>query len=259
MHKMTLPEFLKWAFCEELAHVATVGGSAAWSMMASYAALGTVIDTFGTGGAGLPELANVHPDALAANEAVMLLAGEAFELPEGWQPCPDLADPHGLIATCYREVAERRALSYSGDRNQNLIGLVIACAMIGKEPEWRVKQPNFRLVTRSGKPAWFNVEAHKTQDGRVYDYETDGYDRKAGRPKPGAYRKYEIDPDHPFGGAIQARIDWYLWSGAMERMAERLSKGLKSHEIRPYSVLREPWLSEPFSRGGEQVLEIASE
>lgn len=257
MHKMTLPEFLKWAFCEELAHVATDGGSAAWSMMASYAALGTVVDTSGVGGAGLPELTDVHPDALAANEAVMLLASERFELPDDWRACPDLADPHGLIADCYRDVVERRALAYSGDRNQNLIGLVIACAMMGKEPEWRLEQPKFQIVAHRGVPAWFLKSVQKDAFGRSYDVETNGFDLKKRRPKPGAYRKYQLSA--PFGGAIQSRIDWYLWACAMERLAERLATGLKSHEIRPFSVLREPWLSEAASDDFQQALEKASE
>lgn len=252
MMKMTLPDFLKWAFAEELAHVATDGGSLSWARLADYSRLGTVVDTSSFGG-GLPELAHVHPDALAAHEAVMMLASDALDLPEGWAPFDDMADPHGLIAGCVREVLDRRALRYAGDLNQNLIALVIARAVMGRAPDWTAEQPAFRMVMRAGRPAWFMAVEEKDVFGRVHRLETDGYDARAGRPRRGAYRKYEMDGR--FSGAVQARIDWYLWAMAMERIAGRLGAGLKSHVVLPFAIEREPW---KFA-GAAQAIETAAE
>jgi hypothetical protein len=250
-----LKDFLKWAFGEELVHVAKDGGSLAWSHMASYAVLGTVVDTFGIGGAGLPDIADVHPDAIAANDAVMLLAAEKFDLPEGWNPFPELDDPHGLIAACVEEVLARRALRYSGELNNNLIGLVIAFSVMGKEPEWRVEQPKFRMVERAGRPAWFVHLTAVDAFGREYAYEADGYNAKSGRPKKGAFRKYEFSD--PFQGAVQARIDWYLWSKAVTRIAERLKAGLKAHQIKPFHVDCEIWLKQADFAEASQAIEKA--
>lgn len=257
MQKIELRDFMKWAFAEELAHVATDGGSGGWSMMASFAALGTVVDTSGVSGAGVPELANVHPDALAANEAVMLLAGDDLVLPDGIDLFPDLNDPHGLIADCVQEVRQRRALRLASDLNNNLIAAVIAFAVMGKEPDWSAEQPKFHHVLRGGKPAWFLLAESIDTFGRVYSYETDGYNAKSGRPKRGAYRKFEMSAN--FSGAVQARIDWYLWSMAMEKIAERLSSGLKQHVIKPYYVFREPWRETRNFQGVAQVLEKAGQ
>lgn len=257
MLKIDLRNFLKWAFGEELVHVASEGESRAWSNIASLASLGTVVDTFGIGGAGLPELANVHPDAIAANDAVMLLAGERFELPERWNPFPDMADPHGLIARCVENVLGRRALRYSGDLNNNLIALVISYAVMGKEPEWRVVQPKFRMVEQGGRPAWFVKTRQKDAFGRVYEYETDGREKRSHRPKKGAYRKYELSSS--FDGSVQTRIDWYLWVMAMRRIAERLQTGLKAHQITSFEADCEIWSKTGSFDADCQAIEIAAE
>jgi hypothetical protein len=242
MHKMDLRDFLKWAFAEELAHVATEGGGS-WSSMASFAALGTVVDTFGSSG-GLPEIANVHGDALKALEAVMMLASDSLDLPDDWKPFPDLSDPHGLIAVAVQEVMSRRALRLASDLNSNLIATVIALAVMGKEPEWMVAQPKFQPVTKpNGTPAWFKLASQTDAFGRVYSFETDGFDPKKRRPMQGAYQKFRIDG--AFSGAVQARIDWYLWSGAMIEVFARLDGALKSHQIKPFAIDREPWKNRP--------------
>lgn len=256
MRKIAFKEFMKWAFGEELVHVANDGGSAAWSRLAEMVALGTMVDTSGIGGSGLPELANVHPDAIAANDAVMLLAAENLTLPEGWNPFPDMDDPHGLIAACVAKVMERRALRYSGDLNNNLIALVISYAVMGKEPDWTAEQPKFRMIERAGKPAWFVMSKTKDALGRVYACETDGYNAKAGRPKPGAYRKYDMDS--AFQGAVQARIDWYLWSKATEIISRRLSTGLRDHQITMPEIDCEIWKKSADFRGVDQGIEIAA-
>lgn len=251
MASIELRDFMRWAFGEELVHVAGNSGGG-WNYIAAFAALGTVIDSQGYGGP-LPDIGDVHPDAQKASEAVMLLASEDFALPSGWNPFPDLNDPHGLIAAAVEEVLARRAMRDAASLNANLIGMVISFAVMGREPEWRVEQPKFRLVERSGMPAWFVRASHKDVFGRVYEYETDGFNAKSRRPMPGAYRKYELCD--PFQGAVQARIDWYLWAKAVNRVAERLETGLKAHRIVHEAHDCEIWKNSPSFAGSQQELE----
>ena len=254
MANIDLRTFMKWAFGEELVHRAVDGGGS-WNMIASFAALGTVVDTSGHG--PMPELSSVHPDAVVASDAVMMLATGGIDLPAGLDLFPDLDDPHGLIAECVATVLARRAMRDEASLNASLIALVISTAVLGREPDWRVDQPKFRIVERSGHPAWFVRQGGTDRMGRAWSIETDGYDAKAGRPRPGAYRKYEMPAT--FAGRVQDRIDWYLWASAMHRVAEHLQTGLKAHRILPFDADREIWRKSDIGRGTVQALEIAAQ
>lgn len=257
MRKIDLPTFMKWAFGEELIHLSEQGRSqlaSAYSSMLNFAALWTKVDTspFGTVG-----INGVHPDALVLNEAVMLLAAERFELPSDWQPFPDLDDPHGLIAMTVEEVLVRRRMRDEASLNANLIAMVISYAVMGKEPEWRVVQPKFRMIARNGVPAWFVKSTQTDTFGRVYEFESNGFDQKKRRPMPGAYRKFELSSS--FAGAVQSRIDWYLWSKAIARIAERLETGLVAHQITPFSIDCEIWKNGGGVVEAEEAIENAAE
>jgi hypothetical protein len=261
MIKVELRPFLKWVFGEELADAEQFGDrescnfGSAWGGVEQISLLGCFVDGSSTPSDQLARR-SVHPDAIAASEVVMLLAAERFELPEGWNPFPDMDDPHGLIAGVLDEVLCRRAMRDEASLNANLIAAVISFAVMGKDPEWRAEQPKFRMVEKSGKPGWFLKASHTDALGRVYEYETDGYNQKAGRPKPRAYRKFELSD--PFQGFVQARIDWYLWSKAMIRVAERLQDGLSSHQIRPFEIDCEIWNNPAYSSKTVQAIENAN-
>jgi len=251
MRKIELGTFMKWAFGEELVHLAqraNEGGG--WNYIAAFGALGTVIDG---GGYSSPELSHVHPDAIVAGEAVMLLAREDLSPPEGWNPLPDLDDPHGVLAGVVDEVMARRAMRDNASLNANLIAMVISYAVMGKEPEWRVPQPKFRMVSRNGEPLWFIRQSQTDRFGRVYEYETDGFNAKSRRPRPGAYRKYEVSGG--FSGHVQARLDWYLWARAMELIVARLNEGLTAHQITAPKIDCEIWKNSAHVRDDAQVVE----
>jgi hypothetical protein len=256
MRKIELGTFMKWAFGEELVHLAQRAneGGGGWNYIAAFGALGTVIDG---GGYASPELSRVHPDAIVAGEAVMLLAREDLSPPVGWNPFPDLADPHGLIADAVNEVQARRAMRDGASLNANLIALVISCAVMGKEPEWRVQQPKFRMVSRNGEPMWFIRQSQTDTFGRVYEFETDGFNPKSRRPRPGAYRKYELAPG--FSNHVQTRIDWYLWSKAMELVAARLVEGLTAHQITMPKIDCEIWKNSRAAQAVAEPVEMVEE
>lgn len=264
MHVISFPKFLNWAFAVELAHHERLstpdrgGYGSTWGAMAMTSLLGCLVDGSSTPAHQLARPA-VHPDALKAAEAVMMLPADPdlVRLPRGWNPFPDLDDPHGLIAATVTAVLDRRAMREPAALMDNLIALVISCAVMGKEPEWRVEQPEFQVVRRYGQPAWFLQVKAKDAFGRDYVYEVDGYNRRAGRPKPGAYRKYEFT--RPFEGAVQSRIDWYLWARAMNRVAERLEQeSLVAHRIAPWRADCEIWLRSQNSGSFAQAPEIAA-
>lgn len=243
MLRIRFMEFMKWAFAEELVHLASNNESAAWSRMASYAALGTVIDRCGHGTSGLPDIDDVHPDAVAASEAVMLLSAETFDLPEGWNPMPEFDDPHGLIAETVATVLKQRASRDRETNTNNLIATVIGYAVMQREPEWRVATPHFRMVMRRGKPAWFRRETFKDSLGQIHSVEMDGYNAKLDRPKPGAYRKFELS--EPIEGAVRSRIDWYLWAKAVTTISNRLQTGLVAHRVERFEPHPEIWTVVP--------------
>jgi hypothetical protein len=254
MRKIGLGTFMKWAFGEELVHLAqSAEGGGGGSYLGRYATLGTRVSN---GGYSSPELAHVHPDALVVGEAVMLLAREDLSPPAGWNPLPDLDDPHGALAIVVEEVMARRAMRDNASLNANLIAMVISYAVMGREPEWRIEQPRFSLVQRGGKPAWFMKSTNTDALGRLYEYETDGYNARAGRPFRGAYRKYQVS--QPFAGAVQARLDWYLWSRAMELVVTRLDDGLKAHQITAPHIDCEIWKNSAYLRGDAQPVENAA-
>ena len=134
MIKMELRSFLKWAFGEELAASERFrdreggGFGSAWGGVEQISLLGCFVDGSSTPSDQMAR-ASVHPDAAVASDAVSLLSAEHFSLPEGWQPFPDLDDPHGLIALAVEEVLCRRAMRDEASLNASLIGMVIDVAM----------------------------------------------------------------------------------------------------------------------------------
>lgn len=248
MKTITIEAFLTWAFTAELCKVggggdglSAVAGSA-WHMVSDYAALGTLIDRSPNAYGVVPgfiEDGEPHPDALAVGDAVRALAARGVDIPEGWQPFPEWADEHGLIAAeVARVVGEVRL---KGDRlaGRHVVALVTTSAILGRGPDWTAKEPTTRMVEANGKPLWFVSRTSRDAFGRVYAFEGDGYDRKKQRPMRGAYRKYEISAS--IRGAILARLDWELWQDALAVLAGRLEGRLESHHIAPFCPDRHPW------------------
>jgi hypothetical protein len=254
MMNIELKEFLKWAFAIELVHVATAESGSMTGRWADMLSLGTVVDKFG--GPLAPDMADVHPDAIAASEAVMTLPLDVIDLPMGVSLFPDLDDEHGLIAQTVDEVMTRRAMRDAASLHANSVGMLIHNSVLGKEPLWQVDDPSTRMVMRAGKPGWFIRRQQTDAFGRAYDYEADGYDARAGRPMPGAYRKYELS--EPFGGHVQDRIDWMLWARMLTVIAEKLSTGLKSHRIKPFAIDVAPWENRHDAAQYAQPLENAA-
>lgn len=251
MMSIDLREFLKWAYHEQDALRAVeqrdAYGSGRYAEAVMY---GTTIDK--SRGVPVPDVADLPVDAVTAVDALMTLPLGIIDLPE-IALFPDLYDEHGLIADAVDEALTRRAMRDAATQHANAVAMLISNLVRGKQPVWEVEQPTTRMVMRAGKPAWFIRRQQIDAFGRAYDYEADGYDRRAGRPLPGAYRKFELA--EPFGGHVQDRIDWMLWARMLTVIAEKLSTGLKSHRIKPFHIDVAPWGTLAFLGDGAQGLE----
>jgi len=252
MKTMTIEAFLTWAFTAELCKVGGGeddfggGGSSSWSFVTEYAALGTLIDrspnVYGVI-PGFTEDGDPHPDARVAGDVVRSLDDIGFDVPAGWQPFPEWSDEHGLIAAEVARVVGEVRLKGERLGGYHVTQTVIRAAILGRGPDWEVKEPTTRMVEANGKPLWFISRTTRDAFGRVYAFEGDGFDRKKQRPMRGAYRKFELSSS--IRGAILARLDWELWQDALAELANRLEGQLESHRIAPFYPDRHPWRGSP--------------
>ncbi|MFN3321487.1 MAG: hypothetical protein ACK43M_22385 [Allorhizobium sp.] len=248
MKTTTIEDLLSWAFLFELPKLqarADDDGSAvrsAWQTLSNYGELGTLIDRspnhYGVIPGYLVE-GDPHPDAIAVGDAVRDLANVRFDIPEGWNPLPDIEDPYGLIAAEVAAVVDEIRQKPDQLAGQHMIALVTTAAVLKRGPDWHVEPPEYQEVSIRGRPRWFVTVINRDRFGRETEVEEDGMDRKAGRPKPGAYRKYELE--FPIRGDILSRLDWQLWQDALRRLSELLAPRLASHALRPFAADRQPW------------------
>lgn len=236
MKNISIEVFLTWAFTRELCKgrngAGRVGQLAdAWRAMGEMAELGTLIDRSPNNFGVIPDILaedDPHPDALAAGHAVRALAEMRFAVPDG-ELFPGYDDPHGLIA---QEVAAVRAdLARRGDGAgaRHVVALVINAAILGRGPDVACEQPRFRMIESYGKPAWFVERRMRDAFGGVHVYEDDGYDARVGKPKLGAYRKWQLA--EPMRGSVMARIDWLWWREALRRISDALAGNLRESQV----------------------------
>lgn len=184
-----------------------------------------------------------HPDAFAAHAAVCELAKVELDIPDGWAPLSCL----GLTPE-EADDAVRRALPRVATRQGDVwrlrckpAELVRRFAILGDAPCWQVEAPKRRLVTVSGKPAWFRMVEATTHIGRIELREVSGYNVRAKRPYPGAYRKTVLEPDPAF--AVIERAEYEVWHAALGLLVEVLSEPglLVAHQLLPTLAPSRPW------------------
>ncbi|MBB4005818.1 hypothetical protein [Allorhizobium taibaishanense] len=258
MKKITIEAFLNWAFTKELCKVGSGSDgslasiASAWGMVGSFAELGTMIDRSPNGYGVIPDFIEdglPHSDAVRAGDAVRQLSFVALDIPEGWNPFPEWADDHGLIAAEVERV--RAEVMIKGDRlaGRHVAALVTTCALLNRGPDWRATRPREAMVAdKDNNPRWFCQKTSKDAFGRSYTIETDGFDRRTRKPRRGAYRKYQLASS--IRGAILDRMEWQQWQSALMILAADLTD-LLGHEIMPFEPDLEPWAHE------EKSIEIA--
>lgn len=234
MKIISIETLLTWAFTRELCKGgADRGGSwvSSWAGLAEMAELGALVDRSPNGYGVIEDLSSdgvAHPDAIIIGDAVRGLARERFTVPED-DLFPEFDDPHGLIAA--EAALARDSLARRGDNEtgRHVVGLVINAAILGRGPDGTCEPPRFRMVEKYGKPAWFVTRRMRGISGEVYAYEDEGYDAAKGRPKPGAYRKWQLT--EPLRGAAMTRIDRIWWREALGRVGEAVAGRLTAHRV----------------------------
>lgn len=250
---------LRWAYRDELpkqrpeARTKSALGrlESSWLSMARVGELGTVIDFNGFGVLHDPAAVGApHPDALRIAEAVQGLDSIALDLAEDWRPFGDLGDlgeageaarirAIDAVSLVVREGRQRVRQLKARPRE-----LVQKYACLGGAPDWQAERPEIKFESNSanGKPKWFRRKL-VTVEGAFGDVpreiEVDGFDAKARRPYPDAYRKTYLDPD-PVEAAIW-RAEYQVWVTALDVLAIDLEGVLETIEIRPSDRTLAPW------------------
>lgn len=269
MKNIAIDELLSWAFVHELPKGGGVEGldnansawrmlmASSWGKITDWAALMASIDT----GARdydnfLLEQGAPHDDALLVGECVAELVDCGISIPADWQPLTDWASGDAqfvyLTAKSIGQAVERFNLRTPARRTAHLISLVVGTAVLGREPQWDAPEPSVRMVQKAGKPAWFMQRAVKDVFGKESLIEVDGYDAKAGRQRPGAYRRYEFSVD-PVGD-VMSRLDRQLWAVALEHLQSRLESRLAGRRLSNFDISLAPW-----GYGGQPIQLIAQQ
>jgi hypothetical protein len=269
MKTMTIEAAVAWAVRDELPKVgrdaltalvrAGAPNGCASPALASHMAgqIGGTIDA-GTNRYGVvPDLGALgrmepHPAALLIGEA--LLALDACE-PAGfdeWDAFEDIdglaADPIAAPLLAQARADARRQAGALARWTTSLSSLMVNRAVLGPPRGWDCDGIRVEMVKDRGKPCWFRMIPRPVQwnaDGEVTAtemVEADGYNAKAGRPYPDAYRKHVLSPD-PLAVAL-ARAEWQLWRAALDVICEdvagvALDMGAR---ILPSALPMRPWV-----------------
>lgn len=248
MKTISIEDLLSWAFIFELPKIQSRSiddGNlvrSAWQTLTNFGELGTLIDRSPNHYGLIPgyiEEGAPHPDAIAVGDAVRGLADVRFEIPPGWNPLPEFDDPHGLIAAEVAAVVDDLQQKPDFLAGRHMIALVTTAAVLKRGPDWHAEAPECRMVSSRGKPRWFVTVVKRDRFGRETEVEEDGMDRRSMRPKPGAYRKYELE--YTLRSDILSRLDWQLWQDALMRLAHSLPPRLVAHQVKPFLPRRTPW------------------
>lgn len=263
MKRMTIEEMLRWAFVTELPKQRGSGGAVSgWSetYVASNGDRASSIwsDTFvpvqNSHGVVIDEAASTpaHPDAVLLGEAVKTLDGEIIELPEDWNPIPDLGMFSDEIAAAIDEGCARLFVG-NRDGGQDLPGvhlrvsisrLVQKHALLGGCPDWLFDPPKRKTMRGpNGQNLWWRKVEQRmpTCDGSVSVrvIEVDGFNDKSRRPYPGAYMRTCLDPAPWL--AVVSRAEYQLWRMALDRLCEEVSGRLVAHDLIACGRSYVPW------------------
>lgn len=247
MKNVDVAELLTWAFTQELWKVGSGGGISSvpgsnYSSVIGFGELCALIDRTPNHFGVIPgfEEAEAHEDALAVGYAVKALAGLGLVMPSaGWNIFPEFDDPHGAIANEVDRVLSNWRAKGAAAAGAHLVALTTRCAILGKGPDWRADEPRVAPLMKWGNAMWFVRRRRKDSLGNHFDVESDGFDKRTRRPKPGAYRKFRVV--EPMTSAVLDRLDWWLWQRALESVHEALSGRLSAHRLFEYQRVCEPW------------------
>ncbi|MCA0275856.1 MAG: hypothetical protein LCH86_07630 [Proteobacteria bacterium] len=270
---MTLSDALRWAWADELPKMAGEGGgaapngySSAWGAILRFGELHSIVDRqpnrFGCipfDQAGWP-----HADALTIAHHVETLAECEVDVPEAWNPMPELsaAVDAGLAGRAISDALERATVERGGLRyfRTRPDVLIVRHAILGLVPDWRpCQQPEVKFETwENGRHRWYvrrqvRVVEGKNADGTdyivVHNIEADGWSSRLQRPVTGAYRKPYLEPD-PVPGMV-ARAEYEIYCAAMAMLFEALAGELETIDLVAVDLPAHPWAVDSGEEAGE--------
>lgn len=252
---------VEWAFCQELPKAPPVAGGPAamrtgYGSILDYGELGTRIDHDAVNRFGcVVDLSSDDfpcDDAIAIGEAVLGLDGLALTLPEDWNPAPELEMFDGLGAKAVAEAVRKLTVrDAEGDLSLKLAvpDLVIGRAILPAGEDDTGLGPVTRECERhaDGREKWFvkqdvwtiaGVNPDGTDRTVLQTIDAPGTDKR-GHPKPGAFRRFFLDPDPV--PAIIARAEHEIWHSALTLLAEDLAGRLDGYHVTPPLFSARPW------------------
>ncbi|WP_282046319.1 hypothetical protein [Roseibium album] len=250
--QIDIEKLLKWAYCEELPKGGECGGGVAfssWSAVASVGELGTLVDDnrFGV----VPDLMSVgepDPDAITVHATVVSLDNCTFDLPDDWNPMPELWQFDGLATHVLNAAKEKLFITHSNGRigwRRPPSQLIRKHAILGGAPDGYGDVPEREpLRGPNGGELWFRMKKHVIEtldgEGREFSYEADdGWDLKRKVPKRGAYRKFHLVPDPV--NALVTRQEYALWLECLNALAVRLTRTLSGFSVEKSARPAMPW------------------
>jgi hypothetical protein len=291
MKTMVIEDAIRWAVRDELPKVGAdvVGGwiragapngAASPALAASVAGqMGASVDARTNRYGVVPDFGALgrlepHPAAVAIGEAMLALDGIEAGGFADWEAFDDLAglgdDP---VAGPLLAEARRDAQAQAGTMARmtgSLSALMVKRAVLGPPSGWEIGEVRAEVVTSHGKPLWFRLErrpvAWNDRDEAIAwaDVETDGYNAKAKRPFPEAYRKHRLEPDPLL--AVLARAEWQLWRAALDVVFEDVAGcgavAVGGVAVLPSRLPMRPWVegmpAQPRVLGGGEALPVAA-
>lgn len=250
LQKRVLPadKAAEWAWCDELPKAprqdAPDGFVSAWRAVAGYGEMLARIDA-GSNRYGLaPDMGAAdgpHADAVRMYEAAVELDAWEIDLPDDWQPAPEL---DGALAAASIAQALRRM-------RRSPAALIANRAIMGIDRMAMTIGPTETAFERdaSGRDRWFvkrdmwmlsGVNADGSERTVLESIEAPGLDKRR-QPLPGAYRKPYLDPD-PLDALI-ARAEHEIWHAALTALCGLLAGKLETIALAPPTWGVRPWLA----------------
>lgn len=265
----TIIEAIKWAWRDELpkdaprhgAAPAMLGARSAWASIDRYGELHALIDRPSNRWLCVPfdEPGEVHPDARAIADAVFALDGMVLEVPEGWDPLPEIAPTDAdLKAAAIRDGLARLGGTDGVFTSLSPKWLVLRLALTGCRPDWVMDEVPVAEYERgpNGRPKWFvrsevKYVAGKNPDGTdriaATMMEMDGWSTRQQRPRPGAYHRKRFDPD--IVPLVVERAEHEVLTATLAMLEADLAPVLTKVKLKPLGWPARPWEGEGMPAG----------
>lgn len=259
--RMTVSAALKWAWSDELPKEPASGKPppgmvSVWNSISHYSELSTMIDRQPNRYGCIPfdQSDFPHPDALLIAGAVTALSDMVVDVPDGWNPMPEIAAAdRDLGDKAVRDALDKVTVQGAdGDRRFRMRpdALIIRYAILGGEPDWQLdKVPVKKLVCNErGTPKWFvqnrvpQIIGENPDGSDKIEYvaiESDGWSARGKRPLPGAYQKNFLDPDPV--PVIVERAEYEIWHSALTVLHDDLAAKLETIRLQPDCRPLRPW------------------